>query len=286
MPTSSPAFDPFELPAPAQRRAQLEAYLEFLQDRDGEVDTARRVLSKRERAFVAMDSAPVRSAKKLDREAFLRFLHQTPPTDTAPELLWLLIAAKANQGERYGVELALERVTEDDGSHGRFIALEEVYHTRILMDACKVFGLEFEMSPPKAGVRGFIHLLEAAPEKLRMPMVHCGEIVGVAVFELLWEKLELFASEPEVYKRLKELLGGILVDELGHVAFCRASMGRVGMSVARMMQPVVARSILADIPELTMLAGGRAAFLERIGQFRSFDDPQVAASGFAPDNAV
>ena len=98
-------FDPFRALPAAERNRQLDAYLAFLRERDGEPDMQARTLSERERFFDALNQAPHRSSIEVDAEAFADGLAGSAVTD--PRLVWLLVAAKANRGERYGVDLAL-----------------------------------------------------------------------------------------------------------------------------------------------------------------------------------
>ena len=66
----------------------------------------------------------------------------------------------------------------------------------------------------------------------------------------IWRVLEeVFAVEPEVRERLHELLGEIMVDELGHIGERRSFLGNSGVKFARKVLPVMMRKFFADIPE-------------------------------------
>lgn len=277
-------FDPFRPLAPPERDRQLDAYLAFLERRDGDADREARTLAARDRFFADLQAHPVVSSIPIDRLAFEAGLRGEPvPEDR--RLWWLLVAAKANRGERYGVELSLERGGGPEHPHDDFIPLEEVYHTRILLDACALFGLDVEMVPPPATTRRLIALMERTPPWLRLPVILCGEVTGSALFQLLLDEVVLFDADPPTAERLRTLLRAILVDELGHVAYCRARLGRAGLWAARRMLPQVAAGILRDIPELVLLAGSRRAFLDRVAAFDVARDESVRAAAFLPDAA-
>ena len=91
-----------------------------------------------------------------------------------------------------------------------------------------------------------------------------GEVVGAIFFRILLERCDVFADEPEVAERLRLLIGEILMDETGHVAFCRASAAPWLLRPARTFVPRVAAAVLRDVPELALLAGGRDEVLRRV----------------------
>jgi hypothetical protein len=66
----------------------------------------------------------------------------------------------------------------------------------------------------------------------------------------IWRVLEdAFALEPEALARLHELLGEIMVDELGHIGERRSFLGNTGVKLGRMVLPVMMRQFFAGIPE-------------------------------------
>jgi hypothetical protein len=44
-------------------------------------------------------------------------------------------------------------------------------------------------------------------------------------------------------------------------------LGRAGIAIVRAASPMVASYFLADLPEFSYLAGGKAAFLKRVAAF-------------------
>jgi hypothetical protein len=264
-------FDPMTALPTARRKERLDAYLRFLRRRDGEPDLKAHTLSHREAFFHKLDGEPVRWRGALDRAAFYANLESTLRVELDRKLVWLLAAAKSNRAENYGVQLDLRLKGGDLGSYGgdqmAFIDLEEVYHTRILKDCCKIFDLEFKMFPPRSFTRFFAGLVVRSPFPLRLVTALCGEFFGCVAFEVLWESAEVFADEPEVLARLRLLVREILVDELGHVAFGNAMQGRAGLAFTRALFPSVASYFLQDLPEFAILAGGRERFLARVAEF-------------------
>ena len=70
----------------------------------------------------------------------------------------------------------------------------------------------------------------------------------------IWRVLEeVFATEPEALERLHELLGEIMVDELGHIGERRSFLGHTGVTFARKFLPVMMRRFFADIPEAEVI---------------------------------
>ncbi len=98
-------LDPFHALPQAERAAQLCAHREAMRLRDGEIDLSRARLPERERFFAHVDARPVRWRGDLDRDALQRHRSTRPPADVDARALWILAAAKANEGESYGVEL-------------------------------------------------------------------------------------------------------------------------------------------------------------------------------------
>jgi DNA-binding transcriptional LysR family regulator len=70
----------------------------------------------------------------------------------------------------------------------------------------------------------------------------------------IWRVLEeVFATEPEALERLHELLGEIMVDELGHIGERRSFLGHTGVTLARRVLPMMMRRFFADIPEAEVI---------------------------------
>jgi hypothetical protein len=264
-------FDPLRPLEAGERARRLDAYLEFLRTRDGEPNVAERTLSRREAWFRELESTPVTYSKPIDRAAFREYLTKKPSPDMDPKLLWILATAKANRVEHYGVTLDFalhgDAVAARYGAHMPYIDLEEFYHTRILRACVGVFGLEFDLEPPKTFTRFFAELVVRSPHWGRLVSALCGELFGSVAFEMLWERIDLFDDDPEAAARLRLLVREILIDEMGHAAYGHAMLGPAGIAVVRAMSPLVATYFLSDLPEFAYLAGGREAFMKRVAAF-------------------
>lgn len=261
-------FDPFRALTSAERRQHLEAYERYLALRNGEIDLAARRLSVRERFFEELAGRDVRWRGAIDREGFQqRFLGTgTPPIDA--RTLWLVAIAKANEGESYGVDLELQRsLAKNDVEQDRsqlYLFLEEEYHSRILVEACRTCGLDVTLRPPNWRMRIIIHLIYSLPDRIRWVLVLCGEVLGSTVFKLLLDSCHLFAEEPAVEERLRELVGQIWQDEVLHVAFLRARLAPWALAAARRILPFIAGNLMREVPHLTELGCDAPELLRRL----------------------
>ncbi len=220
--------------------ASILGYRAFLVGRDGEPDPYRSTLSGREGFFRWIEANPVRSKQVIDRETFLRnVVRDRPEPGLDPRMLWLLATARSNQAERFGVELGRlygVAAQEDDDPERIHIVLQESYHTRVLADVVGIFGLPVPQHPPPRPTRMLIHMMvfNPFPERFALPLVGFSEMMGCVLFRLLRDRgLELFADEPEVAERIRVLFDEILADEICHVGFVEARLGRFGKALMR-----------------------------------------------------
>jgi len=271
-PTShvSHVFDPM----PDAERAAFDArYLSQLRARDGLPELSTRTFTLREALFRDLVENPVRRAGRpvVDPEVFARnhLLHEPEP-DLDEPMLWALCMAKCNRGERHGVDYKLARKGFDSGGVDdpfTYVEIEETYHTRMLVDALRVIGVEVELVPPRGLTRWVVEIFGVAPRSFSDVVALDAELIGLAMFKLLLEKARaLFADQPAPLARIEALLGGIVVDEIGHIHFLRSRLGPARLAVARAMFHVVARGLLDDNPEVGRLFG-RERVIARALQF-------------------
>ena len=277
----------------AQRHTLQRGFLAYVQERDGEVDLTREWLSHREAYFEQNKARPVRSRRQIDRAKFTRNLSTTKiDPDLDEVMLWLLATAKANRSERYGIEIS--KRTRLGGSKANlneneplvYLTVEEFYHTRVLLDAVKIFGLDIEIEPPvsrfnRLAIGGMVYL----PEKVSAPLALAGEVLGVIAFTLLRDKAaQLFADEPQVVERVQSLYNQILVDEIGHVAYARATNGWLGLKVAELIQPTLVKAMLREVPELVKLFGTAQilAEIKRIDLYMQASNLPIQPYYFSP----
>jgi hypothetical protein len=254
-------FDPFLVLTPEERERHLSAYGRFLAERDGEPDVERRVLPRREAWFAELEKKPVAWRGPIDTEGFSLQQRGERTGALDARTVWLVAIAKSNEGERYGVEIELERFYGPDAANERakadrlylHLMLEEHYHTKILLEACRSCGLDVTPRVPPWTQRWLIHGMQYLPERLRWIPVLAGEVLGTAVFRRLRDACHLFSDEPAVEARLRELLGEIALDEALHVAYLRARLGPAAVRAARWLLPIVAASVTRGVPQLAAL---------------------------------
>src|SRR5215469_12540194 len=204
----------------------IDGYRRYLAERNGTPDLLRRRLERREEFFAAIEAQPVRSCRRIDRDAFLHNLRRRhPDAGLSRELAWLLATAKLNQAERFGVGLGetYGRNSGDCPPEAVYLELEEHYHTRLLAYVLDMFDLPFQVVPPPFVMRQFVKLNVFIPERIGIAFVGAGEMAGCILFdELRRVGVELFADEPDVAARIERLYSEILTDEIGHVGYCAA----------------------------------------------------------------
>jgi hypothetical protein len=263
----SHAFEPMN---PAQQEQFRVAYLAHLHARDGAPDLNAKRFDIREKFFAQVDAAPIAWAgpPPVDQAVFDRNHARRSPERGLDEVtLWALATAKANRGERYGVEYAADHGgLEGDAASDpmAFIGIEEFYHTRILRDVLGLIGLRVEVGLPSLAARVLVRLMVRLPKDVGHVFSLCGEIVGVALFSLLLEKARgLFAAQPQVVARMETLFAQIMVDEVGHVHFARSTLSARQLAWAKRLLPLVARGVFDDNPELVELFG-REELMRRV----------------------
>jgi hypothetical protein len=249
-------FDPFRVLDAAERQRHLQAYREFLEERDGTIDFDTCQLSRREVYFHDIEEKPVIWEGDVDHDAFHLHLHGAGAPKTDERILWLVTAAKANLIESFGVKVELglllahpSRLKTADPLY-LYQMMEEQYHTRILSELCRTYGILHEASPPPWPKRLAVHFMVYLPERIRWISVLTGEALGSVLFQILLESTHHFAAEPAVEARMRSLMREIWVDEVLHAAYLRAKVGRVGVWIARLLVPLVGWVMMKDLPPL------------------------------------
>jgi hypothetical protein len=236
----------------------IEGYRDFLARRDGDADLLHRRLASREEFFGALEADPVRSARLIDRQVFLRNLRRRrPEPGLDPATLFLLATAKLNQAERFGVDLGdtYGRIGGDDERPERvYLALEEHYHTRLLAYVLDIFDLPFQVVVPPFVMRQFVKMEVFLPERFGFVFVGAAEMAGCIMFdELRRVGVELFADEPEVAARIERLYSEILTDEVGHVGYCAARCTAAERRMMRRLYPLFGRLFARQTVEISLL---------------------------------
>ena len=262
--------------------ASILGYRRFLEQRDGRPDVYGDTLSEREVFLAELAHAPVRSRRTFDRKTFLANLARRRPEPGLDErMVWLLATAKANQAERFGVELSklygLAPDEDDTETEQLHVLLQETYHTRTLADVVAIFGLPVPRRPPSASTRFFIKLMvfNPLPEAFVLPIVGMSEMLGCVMFRLLRDRgVALFADEPEVAERIRVLYDEILADEICHVGLVEARLGRFGRAVTRGLFRLLGPFLPAAMAPEYVVAVGRRRMREALRE--RFDQAALA----------
>lgn len=261
-------FDPFRVLSDEEREAQLRDLERFFEQRDGEVDLPNLRLSKREEYMRPREALAPRWPLSFDREAFHQAFYRRDRSRLDPREAWLVSLARCNESESYGVGEDYKRFMRGECRTAKppeiTILVEERYHIRMLLDACRVFGLDVELQRPRWLMRMMIRSMHYLPDSIRYIPIVCGEVLGTIVFGRLRDATDLFADDPEVEERLHAYLSEITLDEIAHVLFCRARMGPVSLRVARLMGPLVALALVKDVPQLRDIGLDRREIVRRM----------------------
>lgn len=237
------------------------AYLNWLAVRDGEPNMRLRTLSVREDFFRQCDSQPVFWDGLVPFEEFERACRATSPAEffgISELALWMRALASVNEAEAFVINLALGKKTWSDVADVMsWVELEELFHTRHLVEALKVvLRHSAKFSEPHGKMRFFLILAAKSPRFFSDMLAVMGEIVGIVSFLVLYQKAaELFGTTSPAAKRIRSHLGEILIDEIGHFTYVRSKLGPIRMSIVRRVFPLVAPMLFGQYPVLGALFG-------------------------------
>src|SRR5215470_11524628 len=240
-------------PLPASLRQRIaDDFIAFALARDGEPNVRQRTLTRREAFFERLAEQPALrwDGPPIDPEEFTRWHRGNRSLAEAPPLLaWLVKVARANEGEGWGVEYLLDRGGFDGlGRGGRlqprdFADLEETYHTRIMREVVRLFGIEYDLRTPPKVVQQSVKLMARLPRQASYMLLLAGELMGTIAFAHMARQGEkLLADHPAVCERVRMLLDEILIDEVGHVTFLLGSMRGWQLAVIQRLALLYAES--------------------------------------------
>lgn len=264
----------FEVVPKEARAEHGKAYRQYLAERDGELDFARRQLSRREQSMNRFESVTQKREMdaKLFQEQYAKFDKKRP---TTPEMLLLLSLVKLNGAEAYGVDYTyednLKRALAGGDDTEFYLLTEEHYHTRILLSAALEYGIDVRAAyRPPLSLRVLIGIIASSPMALARPLTLASELYGVTLFAALLRRAgEVLQDVPELRDAVEERLLEILIDEIGHVTFNRLSLGAWGLAQARAAMPFVVRGMRDFCPELSALGVDTSGNLEPLNRLPS-----------------
>jgi hypothetical protein len=249
-------FSPLPLGARAENR---RAYRAFLADRDGDVDAPSRTLSRREERM-ERHLRPLAHTRPLDRALFDRqYASFDAAIDTPDAMLLLLALVKTNAAEAYGVnrgfDKAYKQAIREQDDLELVLLIEESYHTRILLSASRLYGLDITAPfAPTAAYRALIGGITGMPQFVSRPLILAAEILGTLAFlKMLHAAGRILKDDPELRDAVEERILEVITDEVGHVSYNRMCLGSAGLAQARMLLPIVALGVKDLIGETKKL---------------------------------
>jgi hypothetical protein len=276
-------IDLFKPLSPAARQRFHDVYLAHEEQRNGAPDVVAKTLALREPMFAALEAEPVvwQGDALVDVERFnTHHVAGTLEPGLSRATLWALAVAKANCGERFGVDHIMTKRSANDDVHDPLVhtELEEYYHTRILRGVVATVGAEMQLLQPPATTRVVALAMTRAPRAVSEVVLFVAEIFGLCSFLKLAEEADaLLASQPAVRAHTAKLFAQIISDEIGHVLFLRSRLGGVRLRAAQRILPRVTKRLLDDFPEADLLFT-RAACLESVRTL----DMDALAQRFSP----
>jgi hypothetical protein len=250
--------------SPSDRRRAFEDYWAYLLVRDGALHEEAQALEHKTGYYQRLQARPICARQSLTPEptmaAVAELLASQHRTQVDRRLLALTVIYKFASHEAAGIRAAWlatpawERCRNLTDRITRYHLCEEFCHLRLFAEMFKVFALGVEWPSFSWSMRTSYAAFARCPNCLLAPIAFGSEIMGIMFYRHIWQVLEeVFAAEPEALERLHELLGEIMVDELGHIGERRSFLGHTGVTVARKVLPVMMRRFFADIPEAEII---------------------------------
>jgi hypothetical protein len=245
----------------SERTRAFEDYWAHLLRRDGALQEETQSLEYKTQYYQSLQMRPIRAQQPLTPAHTMAELSELLATQHSPQadrrLLTLTAIYKFASHEAAGIQAAWkstpswERCRNLTDRITRYHLCEEFCHLRLFAEMFKVCRLRVDWPVLSWPMRTAYGAFARFPGWLLAPIAFGSEVMGIMFYRHIWRTLEeIFASEPEVLGRLHELLGEIMVDELGHIGERRSFLGNTGVKFARKVLPVMMRQFFADIPEV------------------------------------
>ncbi len=250
--------------SPADRRRAFEDYWAYLLERDGALHEEAQALEHKTEYYQRLQARPIYARPSLTpvrtMAALADLLATQPRTQTDRRLLALTVIYKFASHEAAGIRAAWLATTSWERCRNltdritRYHLCEEFCHLRLFAEMFKVVALGVEWPLFSWPMRTTYAAFARCPNWVLAPIAFGSEIMGIMFYRHIWRVLEeVFATEPEGLERLHELLGEIMVDELGHIGERRSFLGPTGVTLARKFLPVMMRRFFAGIPEAEVI---------------------------------
>jgi hypothetical protein len=248
----------------ADRRRAFEDYWAYLLERDGALYEESQTLEHKTGYYQRLQARPVHARQALTPARTMATLSDllTPRGRAQADRRLLALAAiyKFASHEAAGIRAAWLTTPSWRGCRNltdritRYHLCEEFCHLRLFAEMFKVFALDVEWPLLSWPTRTAYKAFARCPDWLLAPIAFGSEVMGMMFYRHIWGVLEeVFATEPEALERLHELLGEIIVDELGHIGERRSFLGHSGVRLARQTLPLMMRRFFADIPEAEVI---------------------------------
>jgi hypothetical protein len=248
----------------SDRTRAFEDYWAYLLMRDGALQEEAQSLEHKTDYYQRLQVRPVRARQPLTLAQTMAelsdLLASQYPSQADRRLLALTTVYKFASHEAAGIRAAWqstpswERCRNLTDRITRYHLCEEFCHLRLFAEMFKVFTLGVEWPRLSWSMRTAYGAFARFPHWLLAPIAFSSEIMGIMFYRHIWRVFEqVFATEPEVLERLHELLGEIMVDELGHIGERRSFLGNTGVKFARQVLPVMMRQFFAHMPEAAVI---------------------------------
>ncbi len=247
-----------------ERTKNFENYWLFTQRHNGELLEDDKDLVKKRAKFQFFQDNPVQLRTPLvNPEAFYRnyVAMQDDPKTLDSMTLMLTSMYKFARHEWVGIKGAWDVVPNMANSHSvedkisRVHLAEEFCHVRLFDEMLRTCGLDKVEWVPLSPIKEKIYeQFPKFPGFLMDSPAFVTELMGVTYYCHLNSLIdELLVDEPEVQKRLKELLDEITIDEVAHVGQRRNFIGPIGIRISKWLVKPFYTLFFNDIPEVAKL---------------------------------
>jgi hypothetical protein len=250
--------------SPSDRRRAFEDYWAYLLVRDGALHEEAQALEHKTGYYQCLQAHPVCARQALSPVSTMADLADLLATQhrTQADRRWLALTViyKFASHEAAGIRAAWlatpawEHCRKLTDRITRYHLCEEFCHLRLFAEMFKVFAVRVEWPLFSWPMRTTYAAFARCPNWFLAPIAFGSEIMGIIFYRHIWHVLEeVFAAEPEALGRLHELLGEIMVDELGHIGERRSFLGHTGVALARRCLPMMMRRFFGEIPEAEVI---------------------------------